>query len=379
MAWIRNRPVGLVYHDPAQSCPGYTLFSPVRGTTANLLDADGRIVWRWRHAEGIQHAKLLPNGNLLVHTQPPQEAQGVEQIGGSAGALLELDWDSQVVWEYRDAYQHHDYQRLPNGNTLLLAWSKLPDGVQEHIQGGFEADGDPERMWGDVVREIAPDGSLVHEWRSWEHLSFAEDVCCPLESRKEWTHANSLDVLPDGRWLLSFRLTSTVAIVEPAGGEIVWRFGPGILSHQHAATWLESGRILVFDNGCHRRGLPSFSQVVEIDPDTSKIAWSYHADTWLAFYSFMGSGASRLPNGNTLVTESATGRLFEVTAARETVWEYVSPFTLFDPRFGPTPVVFRAHRYFPDDACLAGRDLAPGRHAELERRIADGGLAHGEE
>ena len=379
MAWIRNRPVGLVYLDEAQSCPGFTLFCAVRGTTANLLDARGRIVWRWRHPEGIQHAKLLPSGNLLIQTQPPKEAEGVEQIGGSAAALVELDWDSRVVWEHRDPYQHHDYQRLPDGNHLLLLWRRLPDGVQERIQGGFSHPDDPERMWGDVVQEIARDGRVVREWRSWEHLCFERDVRCPLESRKEWTHANSIEVLPDGRWLLSFRLTSTVAIVEPESGAIAWRWGSHLLSHQHAASWLDTGRILVFDNGCHRRGLPSFSQVLEIDPDTGEIAWSYRPEVVLAFFSFMVSGADRLPNGNTLVTEGATGRLFEVTPAGETVWEYVSPFTLIDPRFGPTPAVFRAHRYDVDDARFAGRDLQPGRFEELERRIGATGLAYGEE
>lgn len=379
MAWIQKRPVGLVCRDAEKASPGYTLFSPVRGTTANLLDEAGRLVWRWQHPEGIQHAKLLDSGNLLIQTQPPADAQGAEQIGGSAGALIELDWDSKPVWEYRDPYQHHDYQRLPNGNHLLLSWRKLPDGVQERIQGGFSHHDDPERMWGDVVHEVAPDGSLVHEWRSWEHLCFERDVRCPLESRKEWTHANSIEVLPDGRWLLSFRLTSTVAIVEPRSGDIVWRWGPQVLSHQHAASWLESGRILVFDNGCHRRGLPSFSQVIEVDPETEEIAWSYRPPVILSFFSFMVSGASRLPDGNTLITEGATGRLFQVTPAGETVWEYVSPFTLIDPRFGPTPAIFRAHHYAPDAAALAGRDLAPGRFEELERRIAELGLRHGEE
>lgn len=375
MSWIRNRPVGLVHRDP-RSCAGYTLFCPVRGSSANLLDEDGRIVHRWQHPEGIQHAKLTTGGTLLIQTQPPEAAEGTEQIGGSAGALIELDWNSKVLWEYRNAYQHHDYQRLPNGNHLLITWGRLPAGCQARVQGGYDDPDDPELMWGDVIIEVAPDGDVVREWRSWEHLSFELDVRCPLESRKEWTHANSLDLLPVGRWLVSFRLTSTVAIIDPASGDIVWRWGPGQLSHQHAATCLDTGRVLIFDNGCHRRGAPSFSRLVEVDPQTDEIGWSYQADVVLAFYSFMVSGADRLPNGNTLVTEGASGRLFEVTPERETVWEYVSPFTLIDPRFGPTPAVFRAHRY-PAEA-FAGRDLAPGRYEALERRI-EAGLAYGEE
>ncbi len=100
MAWTRNRPVGVTWRDAARSCPGYTLFAPVRGTHANLLDAEGRIVWRWHHPQGIQHAKLAANGNLLIQTQPPEDAEGTERIGASSGALIELDWNSTLVWEY---------------------------------------------------------------------------------------------------------------------------------------------------------------------------------------------------------------------------------------------------------------------------------------
>ena len=378
MAWIRKRPFGLVYLDAEQAFAGYTLFCSVRGHHATLLDPEGRGVWRWRHEEGIQHAEMLPNGSLLVHTLPPEDAGGAEQIGGSAGALLELDPDSKVVWEYRNPLLHHDYYRLPNGNHLILLWRKLPEGVGEQIRGGHYHEDDPERMWGDVVQEITPDGRVVTEWRSWEHLGFEEDVICPLESHKEWTHANSIDVTPDGDWLISFRLTSSVGIVDPVSGAFKWKWGPGVLSHQHAATWLENGHVLIFDNGCHRQRGPNFSQVLEVDPASEEIVWRYRDATILGFYSFMGSGADRLPNGNTLITEGSTGRLFEVTAEKETVWEYVSPFVL-DGRFGPTPAVFRARRYASDDPRLAGYTLDPEPFAELTRRISAREIARGEE
>lgn len=378
MPWTRTRPFGLVYHDPAVSFEGYTLFCSVRGHHATLLDWHGRIVQRWSHEEGIQHAHMLDNGNLLVQTLPPEDAGGAEQIGGSSGALLELDWDSKVVWEYRNLLMHHDYRRLPSGNHLILLWRHLPEGIREQICGGHHHETDPEQMWGDVIQEITPGGEVVHEWLSWEHLSFEEDRICPLESYKEWTHINSIDLTPDGDWLLSFRLTSTVAIVDRHSGEFTWRWGPGMISHQHAATWLDTGRILIFDNGCHRLRGPNFSQVVEVDPETNEIAWTYTDPTILGFYSFMCSGASRLPNGNTFITEGATGRLFEVTPERETVWEYVSPFIL-ESKFGPTPAIFRAHRIPADDPRLDGKPLSAERFETLTQRIAAGGLPRGEE
>jgi hypothetical protein len=62
----------------------------------------------------------------------------------------------------------------------------------------------------------------------------------------------------------------------------------------------------------------------------------------------MGS-AQRLPNGNTLITESAFGRVFEVTKEGEIVWDYVNPY-FGKPLFGgplasESNQVFRALRY----------------------------------
>jgi hypothetical protein len=378
MPWIRNRPFGLVHFDEKQSFPGYTLFCSVLGEHATLLDWRGRVVHRWRYRHGIQHARLIDNGNLLIQTRPPKDALGAQHIGGSAAALIELNWDSTVAWEYHDAFMHHDYYRLASGNHLLLKWHPMPAAVGEQVRGGHNHESDPERMWGDLVQEIDPAGEKVREWLSWEHLSFEDDVICPLESRKEWTHANGLDVLPDGRWLMSFRLTSTVGIVDPETGDFTWKWGPEELSHQHAATWLENGHVLIFDNGCHRKRNPSYSRVLEVDPATNEIVWSYQGETILGFYSFMVSGANRLPNGNTFITEGATGRLFEVTPGGETVWEYVSPFVV-KSKFGPTPAVFRAHRYGHDDPRIAGRKFDPEPYAELTQRIAGREIETGDE
>jgi hypothetical protein len=63
------------------------------------------------------------------------------------------------------------------------------------------------------------------------------------------------------------------------------------------------------------------------------------------FYSGFISSAQRLPNGNTLITEGAKGRIFEVTREREIVWEYVSPFFFStNPMFNPTNQIYRAYR-----------------------------------
>ena len=376
MGWSIHHPHGLIYYAPQYCHRGYTLFANLRGNEANLIDMEGRICHRWHWSGGINYANLLPNGNLLFHTLAPTEPAPMTGIGGHAGGLVELDWKGNVVWELKDQWMHHDFRRLPNGNTMALMWEELSSDMTRQVKGGFTTPEDPVQMLGDVVREFSPSGEVVHEWRSWEHLDFDEDVICPLEGRREWTHGNSINVTPDGNYLVSYRQTSTVGIVDRESGEFIWKWGPGEVSHQHNASFLDNGRVLLFDNGSHRRAPnTSYSRIVEIDPANNEISWDYRGDPPISFYSYQISGADRLPNGNTLICEGATGRLIEVTQGHQIVWEFINPLFADSGRIqGGSPSsqansVFRAHRFGPDDPALLGRDLDPARYANLNRTL----------
>jgi hypothetical protein len=61
------------------------------------------------------------------------------------------------------------------------------------------------------------------------------------------------------------------------------------------------------------------------DPRTLSVTWSYAGSEDRPFYSKLRSSTERLPNGNTLITESNGGRLFEVTRSGDMVWEYMNP------------------------------------------------------
>ena len=51
--------------------------------------------------------------------------------------LLELDWDGNVVWRWQEGDLHHGMARMPNGNTLIIIWTPLPDGFHQRIKGGI--------------------------------------------------------------------------------------------------------------------------------------------------------------------------------------------------------------------------------------------------
>ena len=101
---------------------------------------------------------------------------------------------------------------------------------------------------------------------------------------------------------------------------------------------------MVFDNGPHRQG-GTFSKIIEINPNTNEIEWEYTGDPSISFFSANISSCERLPNGNTLITEGAPGRIFEITHDKEIVWEYINPFEVNGEAPIPKNAIFRSHRY----------------------------------
>jgi hypothetical protein len=314
-------------------------------------------------------------------------AGGGMAFGGAVQGLVELDWDGNIVWQWEpgegDGSLHHDFHRMPNGNTLANVWETIP--YEEVIAAGRIADQTTEKgVATDVIYEIDPDGNVVWKWSAWEHRGsnskFHLDVnyityVIPEHSRNnpDWTHFNNVMYDPEtDRILTDSREFGELYIIDHKTGDILYRWGnpsaygageppsigtPGdqILFGPHDAEWIEeglpgAGNILIFNNGWGR--MPTtYSSIIEMDPETDEIVWEYSR----GFESDHISGCQRLPNGNTFVCSGNHAHLFEVTSEGELVWEYV----VSTSNWAGSGNVFRAHRYGPDYPGLAGKDLKP--------------------
>jgi len=140
MGWSKHHPLGLIYLAPQSCYRGYTLIANSNGGHyAHLVDMEGHICHRWHADAGISYASLLPNGHLLVRTLPPQDAGPATGFPGGSTSILELDWDSNLVWAYRHPMLHHDFERLPNGNTLVLLWEEMPARLAARAAHGLSS------------------------------------------------------------------------------------------------------------------------------------------------------------------------------------------------------------------------------------------------
>lgn len=92
--------------------------------------------------------------------------------------------------------------------------------------------------------------------------------------------------------------------------------------------------------------------MLQFNPVTLKITWQYtplEAGSLLftdasKFYSSYISSAQRLPNGNTLITESSDGHLIEVTPDHEIVWEFINPYFKTLGGMFKNNMIYRAYR-----------------------------------
>lgn len=238
---------------------------------------------------------------------------------------------------------------------------------------GTEVDG---ITYADTINEVDAQGKLLWQWKVSERLPRDEFPLQAHYTREHYPLINSVLPMRDGKHVLaSMRSVSAVVIIERATGNIVWKIGSDVLAQQHNATELANGNVLIFDNGAFRQGESiTYTRAIEVDRASRKIVWEYRDRSQMHnfFTPFMGS-AQRLANGNTLLCESAFGRLFEVTRDGYVCWEYVNPhFAPYPDEVtarifpGESNALFRAYRY--------GLDEIPWLKAKLERKGGEAGV-----
>jgi len=364
---------------------------------------------------------VLPGGHVISASgaRPPhQESLELVQRDFDGKVVWRFNRGEQIkapqglVWSAR---QHHDWQRddFPAGyyspeytpstaprTTLILSHAER---MQPNVADVTLGD--------DRLIEVNEKGDIVWQWLASDHIDemgFAPDARAVIKSAAafnkargsyDWLHVNSATYVGPNQWfdkgdmrfapnhvIISSREASIIAIVA-RDGSVVWRMGPDfsasrelrairqIIGQHHPHLIPKglpgAGNLLVFDNGGSSgygfagpiapEGRGAFqratSRVLEINPVTLQLVWSY---TNARFFSTNISGAQRLPNGNTLITAGAGGRMFEVTPEGATSWEYMFPmFT----GANQSNAVYRAYRvpygWIPQLPVPESRRVAP--------------------
>jgi len=354
---MRYLKFGVTEYNKEKATPGVTLFTPPYSHVVYLIDMEGEIIHQWNTKLLVcTYSHLLPNGNLLTALTTPD---GVNTVGSSGGLIQELDWGGNVVWEYQDDNQHHDFSRCANGNTVYIAQEIAPDSHFIKTSAMIPRNQQQETTFviTDYIREIDTNGNIVWEWHSYDCEDMFKYPNEDVFRYSEWAHSNSVVSMPNGDIMASWRHNSLVAVIDRKTGK--FKYARNFLrGFQHNFQMLENGNYMVFLNNNKPRTRIA-SSVLEFDPLTNKTIWEYTAEPVHTFYSPFQSGAQRLKSGNTLICESLWGRIFEVTPEMEVVWEYISPYFCDSPTIprnrNKTNCLFRAYRYEIDSPEIQNR------------------------
>ena len=310
--------VGVLSFDRERAQPGLNLLTNAHFCSAQLMDMEGEVLHAWSYEPCFRwgNAVLGPSGDLLVMGRVPHDE--TPETARDSRYLLRMDWEGNTVWR-RTLAAHHDVDVTPDGRILTLTYELR---VIEDV--------DPATPLRDnSLLLLSAEGETLEEVSLWELLHTAPELFTlqPGKARRfeggveiDALHSNSVEWMrhPDlvGRHplygkdtvLVCIRNQDTLAVFDWKKKKLVWAWGQGELSGPHDATMLENGNILVFDNGLGR----SWSRVVEVDPLRREIVWEYRAPEQDSFYTRTRGANQRLANGNTLITESDNGRVFEV-------------------------------------------------------------------
>lgn len=326
--------------------------------------ADGDLLWRLGLAtdDYIQHhdAVKLPNGNLLA----------VVWENVSTAEAIAMGRDPEFIAENGQFWYDGIIEVNPYTAEIVWEWSARHHLIQDFDPGkpnyGVVAE-HPELL--DInVTQPSQDGS----------------------TDDDWTHVNALDYNPDLDLIIfSSNFLSEVYVIDHSitpweasghsggrrgkGGDFLYRWGnpenydrggeeQRTLFNQHDIQWIKpglpgAGNLLVFNNG--NPDVRPYSTVLEFVPEmnadgsfsladgepysTDVVVWDYDPEPPERFYSFFISGAQRLPNGNTIITQGAGAKIREVTSDGEIVWEYQYENDIDAPH-----MLFRGNRY-PSD------------------------------
>ena len=369
------------------------------------VDMDGNTVWKYTHADGFHHDFLkMPNGNVLILSTGAKTREEAIAAGANPDIVPPEGMEYDYLLEVRPTGSE--------GGDVVWKWAAW-DYIVQDIDPTKENYGDPSEHPELIDINFLIDAPQIR----------------PGNGKWNWLHTNGISYNPAlDQIILSPRHHSELWIIDHSasteeaptraggnagkGGALLYRWGnPRAYGHgtaadqrlfwQHHTQWIApglpgDGNILVFNNGKDGGGIfLGHSSIEEIVPPLdghryrrdhqaayppAEPVWSYAAETPSDFYSSIMGCVQRLPNGNTLICESTSGTLFQVTPEGKTVWKYVYPLDNNTPlKQGEQPsiipertedalknnAVYRAYWYAPDHPGLQKYDLTPGDTIEL--------------
>ncbi|WP_435159775.1 arylsulfotransferase family protein [Haladaptatus sp. DFWS20] len=295
----------------------------INGITVIATDSN---TWMGKAGDGPRaRAELVafnPNGTVLYYNDSHTRYWDVDPVNGTSATVEYLYADHLNKSECgSEVCTRNGIERINlSTEDVTRIYSRVTPG--KHSTRWHDGDRINESTY--AVADIAQDRVFVVntttgllEW-SWEAQNDFEPTTSGGPYPEDWTHINDVEVLEDGRLMVSMRNHDQVAFLDRETGFVKnWTLGTdnarGIIYEQHNPDYIPESQggpaVLIGDSENNR--------VIEYQRENGE--WNR---TWKWQDSQMQwpRDADRLPNGHTLITDSNGNRVFEVDRQGEIVW-----------------------------------------------------------
>jgi hypothetical protein len=318
--------------------------------TAEIIDAQGKVVHRWN----INWFELWPNPDHVPENIRPKETPGT-QIHGAVimengdlvfnfdyFGLIRIDRQGKVVW--RLPYMtHHSLHRHDDGNLWVA-------GRRYHTERTPELPHLKPPIYEETLLEVSPEGKILREWsvpkilrkNGYSALLYQtpfKDFALFLDEgsgkdRNDLLHMNDVEPFPltmkegffkRGDVMLSLRNINSVIVFNAETEEIKTVITRDFIQH-HDPDFIDGDTISVFDNNRNNALDPADSKsriwLISLKDNTQKVIFEGSKEK--PFYTLAMGKNQWLPNGNLLITESVSGRAFEIDKDGNIIWQYVN-------------------------------------------------------
>ena len=283
---------------------------------------EGRFDWKFDGsrvgARWFYDVDPLPEGDLLVTSTNPDGT-----------VVVRMDRETrEVVWtEELPFHDTHDVDLLPDGSLLIANMRQFDEAANVSNDRVLVYDREADVVeWEWVVREHYPNGTDG----GWA----AEPT-----RQQDWTHVNDVDRVGDGLYLVSLRNFDQAIVVNRSTDAVELKLGADdahdVLDEQHNPDLVRGdGTVAVLVADSENDRVVEYTRRCE--GDTTAVVAADPADCeWERTWTLAGGlnwprDADRLPNGNTLVTDTLNHRVMEVTPEGRIVWEYYATWAPYD-------------------------------------------------
>ena len=345
-----NEPLPKAVSITGEPQPGLTLVSKIAGDrnlAVEIIDLQGNIVHKW----DIDWFEMWPNPQHIPENDLPKEKPGTNIHGAvvmengdlifnfESNGLIRLDRDGKVVW--RLPYQtHHSIHRHDNGN-LWVSGSKYHTKKVSRLPHLIPP------FYEDTILEITPEGKIVREYYVSDILRkngytgllylgtlnneytiikgkgrrLANDDILHLNDVEPFSAKMQEGFFKQGDVLVSLRNINTVFVFNTESEKIKF-ISIGRFIRQHDPDFIDGNSFSVYDNNNNNAPAAERQSRIAIVSADESVEVFFEGTSNKPFFTNVMGKHQWLPNGNVLITESKSGRGFEVDRQGNIVWEY---------------------------------------------------------